>query len=362
MFQMTSLMLHEKRGHYAHLNAIGELCAQFRRGILATMRELGPDNVIQIVEAYHKLHPEAAASAWHPDALAGMDSPEWQQLYVNAEHDGEVGVITIGRESYGWDVDRELNRAIDWLKSEGIEKVIVSGDFHISTQMVGAETGDFYPALEDIEAGLAITTGWPSTGRRFHDEFQTSVAFIGGKRCLGGMLELLVHCHYLVAVEDAQLGWPEVTLPVVPGMEGCHWPLRRSDTEHWPQILQMLLGGSPVRARDASGWLIDHAGPMDEVLGMAWKLASGGDHGVTRRPLETGALKGLPDSVTGLPHPDSPLTETAREAIMRCVQDSCRASLADALPIQARQAAEFLASTPCRQGMVGAEYQKTMAV
>ncbi len=33
VFQMTSLMLHERRAHLSHLNAIGELCAQFRRGI-----------------------------------------------------------------------------------------------------------------------------------------------------------------------------------------------------------------------------------------------------------------------------------------------------------------------------------------
>ncbi|MEK7722402.1 MAG: FecR domain-containing protein, partial [Elusimicrobiota bacterium] len=35
LFQMTSLILHEKRSHLAQVNAIGELCAQFRRGILS---------------------------------------------------------------------------------------------------------------------------------------------------------------------------------------------------------------------------------------------------------------------------------------------------------------------------------------
>jgi 3-hydroxyacyl-CoA dehydrogenase len=113
MFQMTSLMLHEQRGHLSHLNAIGELCAQFRRGILAVMRAAGPDAVIETVEAYHRVHPEAAGAAWHPDAFANMETPEWQQLYVNAEHDGTVGVVTISRESYNSDVDAELNRALD---------------------------------------------------------------------------------------------------------------------------------------------------------------------------------------------------------------------------------------------------------
>jgi len=100
LYQMISLLVHEQRGHYANLNAIGELCAQFRSGVLAGVRGAGADAVIGTVEAYHKLHPEAAADAWYPDAFANMDTPEWQQLYVNAEHDGEVGVVTISRESY----------------------------------------------------------------------------------------------------------------------------------------------------------------------------------------------------------------------------------------------------------------------
>ena len=64
---------------------------------------------------------------------------------------------------------------------------------------------------------------WSATARRLHDEFAVSVGVVNGKRCLGGMLELMMHCHVLIAVEGAQLGMPEVTLPVVPGMEGCHW-------------------------------------------------------------------------------------------------------------------------------------------
>ncbi|MGB6640002.1 MAG: hypothetical protein WBG67_04460, partial [Thermoanaerobaculia bacterium] len=100
LFQMTSLMLHEERSHLSQLNAIGELCAQFRRGILALAREQGSAAVIATVEEYHRYHPEAADGCWYPEAFDGIANPEWQQLYVNAEHDGQVGVVTIGRESY----------------------------------------------------------------------------------------------------------------------------------------------------------------------------------------------------------------------------------------------------------------------
>ncbi len=290
-----------------------------------------------------------------------MDSPEWQQLYVNAEHDGTVGVVTLSRESYYWDVDGELNRALDWLRDEGIERVIVTGDFHISTQMVGADTAEFFPALEDVEAGRAITNGWSRTARRLNDDFQVSVAMIPGKRCLGGMLELLMHCHYLVAVEDTRLGWPEVTLPVVPGMEGCHWALRRAPEEAWPRLLRMLLTGRPVSATDAVGWLADAALPLKEAVGLAWRLARGDDDGVAKRPLREEPL-GAIEWPEGLPEADSPAMAAAREAILDCARQAGGVSLADALELQARLAADFLAGPVCRQGAVGAEYAKTMKV
>jgi enoyl-CoA hydratase/carnithine racemase len=359
VFQMTSLMLHEHRAHLAHMNAIGELCAQFRHGVVATMRALGPRAVRETVEAYHRLDPAAAGKAWHPDAFERMDTPEWQQLYVNAEHDGEVGVVTISRETWNWDVDRELNRALDWLVAAGIRRVIVTGDFHLSTQMVGADMAEFFGTLDSLEAGLAITNGWTRTARRLWSDFEVSVGFVGGKRCLGGMLEALVHCHFVVAVDDARFGWPEVTLPVIPGMEGCHWPFRRARREQWPRLMHMLLSGEPVRAKEAVGWLIDAAAPMNEALRTAWALATGAG-GPAKRPFEGGALAGVPADVAGLSPADGPGTEAARGAIVRLVAQSCGVPAAEALALQARIAAEFLASKPCRDGRVGAEYARTM--
>ncbi len=362
LFQMTSLMLHENRGHLSHINAIGEICAQFRSGILAMMRSAGADSVIKTVEKYHSVHPEAAGACWYPDSFADMSTPEWQQLYVNAEHDGNVGVISINRESYNSDVNQEMNSAIDWLKGAGIESVIVTGDFHLSTQLVGADTSEFYPALEDAAAGAKIAGDWSRTARRLNDEFKVSVGFVNGKRCLGGMLELLMHCHFVVAVDDAKLGMPEVTLPVVPGMEGCHWPFRKATPEQWPMLFALLLSGNPVSASDAAGWLIDFAGPLEDSLQTAWKLATGGDHGLSLRAVNEKAMEGVPSEVSGLPAADSPDHEAARAAIMKCIQDACGAPLADAVTIQAKHSGDFMVSSACKKGAIGADFMKTMAV
>lgn len=360
-FQMASLMLHENRAHLSCMNAIGELCAQFRNGILAVIRSHGAESTINKVEAFHRLFPGAAKKSWYPAVFEKIESADWQQLYVNAEHDGSVGVITIARESYNSDVDLELNRAIDWLEAENIQRVIVTGDFHLSTQMVGADTSDFFPALSKEEIGFNIAKGWSQTARRLYKEFQVSVGFINGKRCLGGMLELLTHCHYLVSLEDTDLGMPEVTLPVVPGMEGCHWPLRKTSTGHWPKLLHLLLEGRFVKAKDTQGWLVDYAGAMNQALQTAWKIVTGRDHGLTLRKLAEGPLTGVPKEVSGLTPGDAAI-EAARQAIIKNIQDSCSSTLIEALDIQAGHAAAFMQSTHCQKGRIGAEFTKTMTL
>jgi len=47
-----------------------------------------------------------------------------------------------------------------------------------------------------------------------------------------------------------------------------------------------------------------------------------------------------------------------RSAIVDCVQASCGAPLGEALGVQARHAADFLALKSCRAGRVGQEYDR----
>jgi enoyl-CoA hydratase/carnithine racemase/3-hydroxyacyl-CoA dehydrogenase len=361
MFQMTSLLLHEKRSHLSQMNAIGELCAQFKQGMIAVARSHGAAEVIKKVETYHKLYPGAANSPWYPETFEHMDTAEWQQLYVNAEHDGEIGVITISRESYNQDVNAELNRAVDWLKAEGIGRVILTGDFHLSTQLIGADTSEFFPALEDRSKGVALSQKFSQTARRLYEEFQTSVGFVNGKRCLGGMLELMEHCHYVVAVESTDLGMPEVTLPVVPGMEGCHWIFRKSAPDAWKKVLSFLLEGRPVKAKNAVGWLVDYAGPLDDCIKTCWLIAKG-DNAVTRRTVNEKRLTGIPADLSDLSPAAGASMQAGRKAILDTILASCGVPLSEAIGVQATHSGEFMTSASCRSGTVGAAYAKAADV
>ncbi len=253
----------------------------------------------------------------------------------------------------------ELNRALDWLKSEGIEKVILSGDFHLSTQLVGADTTEFYPALSDENQGYNVAFNWSKTARRFNDEFKVSVGFINGKRCLGGMLELMMHCHYLVALDSAQLGMPEVTLPVVPGMEGCHWPLRKTTPANHPKILKMLLSGKSVAAPDCQGWLIDYAGSLNDCLKKVWQIASQKDHSLPLRKLEKADFN-ISSEGLDLPQTGNKLIIAGRKAIFDCVKASCAADYNNSIDIQAKHSAGFMTSKDCKKGAIGKNYQKTV--
>lgn len=357
LVQMTALMVHEERAHAAHLNLIGELCAQLRVGVLALVRELGAEEARRLVEHYHRLHP-AARDAWYPEALDRLDSPEWQQLYVNAEHDGTVGVVTLGREAYNWHVDAELNRALDWLRAEGIERVILTGDFHLATQLVGADTGEFFPALTDEAQGFRVSAAWTRTARRLHEDFRSSVGFLSGKRCLGGMLELFLHCHHVVVADGVSLGFPEVTLPVIPGMEGCHWPFRRVGREQWGRVLDLLLTGRPVRAAEAAGWLVDVVAPLDEALAAAWRVASEG--GEAKRPVVESALPGVREALPEPAETGEP-SDVARRAIWDTVVASCAVPLSEAWEVQSRRSAMFMTGKACAAGVVGAAAARARA-
>ena len=99
-----------------------------------------------------------------------------------------------------------------------------------------------------------------------------------------------------------------------------------------------------------------------DALRTAWSVASGGEHGLSGRGVETGVLQGVPTDVAGLPEADSPAMETTRKAIVACVQASCGVELAEALDVQTKISSEFLAGPIARKGAVGQEYAKTVRI
>jgi 3-hydroxyacyl-CoA dehydrogenase len=120
--------------------------------------------------------------------------------------------------------------------------------------------GRTFPAGADIRE-----FGKPPSGPALPDvinEYESSdklvIAAIHGT-ALGGGLEVALGCDYRVALESAKVGLPEVKLGLLPGAGG---------TQRLPRLvgakaaLDMIVGGNPVKAKDAY-----KVGIVDEVVG-----------------------------------------------------------------------------------------------
>ena len=122
--------------------------------------------------------------------------------------------------------------------------------------------------LEDDQAKALVVIrefGKPPAGPALPDvisEYESSdklvIAAIHGT-ALGGGLEVALGCDYRVALESAKVGLPEVKLGLLPGAGG---------TQRLPRLvgakaaLDMIVGGNPVKAKDAF-----KVGIVDEVVG-----------------------------------------------------------------------------------------------
>jgi cyclohexa-1,5-dienecarbonyl-CoA hydratase len=111
----------------------------------------------------------------------------------------------------------------------------------------------------------------------FHALFRTIsraalpvVAAVRGK-CLGGGLELALAAHRLVVAEDAELGFPEVTLGVFPPVAAALLPLRVPQ----PVVDRMVVLGDVVKGTDAVALgLADECAPSPSVENRALHWAA----------------------------------------------------------------------------------------
>jgi enoyl-CoA hydratase/carnithine racemase len=174
------------------------------------------------------------------------------------------------------------------------------------------------------------------------------------------MLELFMHCHYIVALSDSDLGSPEVNLPVVPGMEMCHIPFRRTSSNNQVKLFKLLLEGRNVKGKDSIGWLTDFSGNMNECIQRCWTLASEGESAQPKRIIEKNRVNVIFDDNLSITENKSILD--ARKAILDTIISSCSVGYSEAIDVQSRHSAEFMTTSHCKYGMVGSEYSKVSEV
>ena len=97
-----------------------------------------------------------------------------------------------------------------------------------------------------------------------------TIAAVNG-RARGAGVTLAVTQDVIVASEDADLGYPEIDLGLIPAIHLVHLP--RTIGRH--QAFEHLFTGEPIPARRAEAMgLVNHAVPRAEVLAKAMAIAS----------------------------------------------------------------------------------------
>lgn len=182
---------------------------------------------------------------------------------------------------------------------EGLQKAIK--DHSVKAIVICGSDGKF-SAGADIRGFSSAKTSSLSLGT-IVDEIQKNkkpvVAAIQGV-ALGGGLELALGCHYRIAHAETRIGFPEVTLGILPGARGTQLLPRLIGV---PTALDLITSGRHILANEAFklGILdkVVNSDPLEEAV----KLAQG----VSDQPFESRRI--CNKSIPNLPNMDSIFSE-----------------------------------------------------
>jgi 3-hydroxyacyl-CoA dehydrogenase/enoyl-CoA hydratase/3-hydroxybutyryl-CoA epimerase len=156
-------------------------------------------------------------------------------------------------------IDKPMMQALDAILA-GLEqdppRGLVLRSAKRSGFMVGADIAQFR-GVSDPQAFTAELTEMHAVFDRLEALPFPTVAVIHG-HCLGGGLEIALTCKYRIALSSAQLGFPEVTLGVHPGLGGVPRSTRLMDPL---TAMTLMLTGRTWRASQAR-----RAGLVDAVV------------------------------------------------------------------------------------------------
>jgi len=114
----------------------------------------------------------------------------------------------------------------------------------------GADIGKFPSMLGDPDASAQYARDCAQV-QTFMDQMEKPVVAALNGLAMGGGLEVAIRCHSMVAMQNAILQFPEITLGILPGIGGCVVPYRK-----WPKgaalFHEMICFGKPLKAKEAA--------------------------------------------------------------------------------------------------------------
>ncbi|MBX2839338.1 MAG: enoyl-CoA hydratase/isomerase family protein [Gammaproteobacteria bacterium] len=181
-------------------------------------------------------------------------------MNVNRRIEHNVGYVEINNppvNAIGVNVRQGLLDAVKWAEENQLDRVIISGGGNIFA--AGADTSEFN--RDPVEPHL------PDVLNAIEQSHVPWIAAINGI-ALGGGAEIALACRMRIMSTSSKIGFPEVTLGVVPGAGG---------TQRLPKLiglekaLTMIVQGKPIDANAALRAGLVHA-IEEEVLDAAFMV------------------------------------------------------------------------------------------
>ena len=219
-----------------------------RSGPFAQLSQVGLAEGLRLVEAYAQRWGDAFPASAELRRLSSKGESRWPLRYVRVERRGPVAWVLLDRpevlNSLNSEVLVQLKETFRALEAEDRDRVVVlAGSSPVFA--AGADIGEM--AEKNLADGVAFGFVGQATALAIERFPRPVIALVEGY-ALGGGLELALAADFIVAAEGAQLGLPEVTVGIHPGMGGASRLTRligRGKTK------LLVYTGTPVSAEEA---------------------------------------------------------------------------------------------------------------
>jgi len=206
----------------------------FRRGPLELMRDLGPAEAARIVERFARERPGM------PTPKRALPDYQRFERHVLVDDVDGVKVITLRRpEALNALHDEMTDEILDILRryerDDAVPGFVLVG-YGTRAFCAGADIGRFPSLLGDADASAQYARDCSRLLVHLDAMEKPVVAALNGI-ALGGGFELAMRCHALVAMRDAWMQFPEITLGILPGIGAMVVPYRR-----WPAAAAVFDG------------------------------------------------------------------------------------------------------------------------
>jgi enoyl-CoA hydratase/3-hydroxyacyl-CoA dehydrogenase len=234
LFSQAVDILDRGIGREADLDLGCRIALGFKRGPLALLREVGDAEATRILDRFVRERP-------------GMPMPkrplaEYQRYlrHVLVDDVDGVRVITLRRpEAMNALHDEMTDEILDVIRrhesDDAVRGFVITG-FGTRAFCAGGDIGRFPSMLGDADASAQYARDCSRLLVHLDAMTKPVVAALNGM-ALGGGFELAIRCRAIVAMRDAWMQFPEITLGILPGIGAMVVPYRR-----WPGAATVFHG------------------------------------------------------------------------------------------------------------------------